>query len=33
VAVNGVLVVDEGKVTAARPGRILRGPGWRAAAR
>jgi len=28
VAVNGVLVVDEGKVTAARPGRILRGPGY-----
>jgi hypothetical protein len=27
VAVNGVLVVDEGRITAARPGRILRGPG------
>lgn len=30
VAVNGQLVVDEGKITAARPGRVLRGPGWRA---
>jgi N-acyl-D-aspartate/D-glutamate deacylase len=29
VAVNGALVVDEGKITAARPGRILRGPGYR----
>jgi dihydroorotase/N-acyl-D-amino-acid deacylase len=29
VAVNGVLVVDEGRITAARPGRILRGPGYR----
>ena len=29
VAVNGVLVVDGGKVTAARPGKALRGPGWR----
>jgi N-acyl-D-amino-acid deacylase len=29
VAVNGVLVVDEGKITKARPGRILRGPGYR----
>lgn len=28
VAVNGVLVVDEGRITAARPGRILRGPGF-----
>lgn len=27
VAVNGVLVVDAGKITAARPGRILLGPG------
>jgi N-acyl-D-amino-acid deacylase len=33
VAVNGVLVVDEGKVTSARPGRILRGPGYVPAAR
>ncbi len=30
VAVNGRLVVDEGRITAARPGRILRGPGYRA---
>ncbi len=29
VAVNGVLVVDGGKVTSARPGRALRGPGYR----
>jgi dihydroorotase/N-acyl-D-amino-acid deacylase len=29
VAVNGELVVDGGMITAARPGRILRGPGWR----
>lgn len=27
VAVNGRLVVDEGRITAARPGRALRGPG------
>lgn len=33
VAVNGKLVVDGGKITAARPGRILRGPGYRAPAR
>jgi N-acyl-D-amino-acid deacylase len=30
VAVNGQLVVDGGQVTAARPGRALRGPGARA---
>jgi N-acyl-D-amino-acid deacylase len=29
VAVNGQLVVDEGRITAARPGRVLRGPGFR----
>lgn len=29
VAVNGQLVVDEGRITEARPGRVLRGPGWR----
>ena len=28
VVVNGVLVVDGGKVTGAAPGRALRGPGW-----
>ena len=30
VAINGQLVVDGGKITAARPGRVLRGPGWKA---
>jgi len=30
VMVNGQLVVDAGKVTAALPGRALRGPGYRA---
>ena len=29
VAVNGQPVVDGGAITEARPGRILRGPGWR----
>jgi dihydroorotase/N-acyl-D-amino-acid deacylase len=29
VLVNGQLVVDGGKITDARPGRILRGPGYR----
>jgi N-acyl-D-aspartate/D-glutamate deacylase len=29
VAVNGQLVVDEGAITTARPGRPLRGPGFR----
>jgi N-acyl-D-amino-acid deacylase len=29
VAVNGRLVVDEGRITEARPGRVLRGPGYR----
>jgi hypothetical protein len=29
VAVNGQLVVDGGALTAARPGRALRGPGYR----
>ena len=29
VAVNGQLVVDEGAITKARPGRPLRGPGYR----
>ena len=31
VAVNGQLVVDEGKITPARPGRILKGPGYKGA--
>ncbi|MGH9366883.1 MAG: amidohydrolase family protein, partial [Thermoanaerobaculia bacterium] len=30
VAVNGVLVVDGGKLTGAKPGKALRGPGYRA---
>lgn len=30
VAVNGALVVDGGAITAARPGRALRGPGYKA---
>ena len=29
VVVNGELVVDEGKITDARPGVVLRGPGYR----
>jgi N-acyl-D-amino-acid deacylase len=29
VAVNGQLVVDQGAITEARPGRVLRGPGYR----
>jgi len=31
VAVNGQLVVDEGKITSARPGKILKGPGYKGA--
>jgi dihydroorotase/N-acyl-D-amino-acid deacylase len=31
VLVNGVPVIDGGKPTGARPGRVLRGPGYRAA--
>jgi hypothetical protein len=29
VAVNGALVVDGGKITAARPGRPILGPGYK----
>jgi N-acyl-D-amino-acid deacylase len=29
VVVNGVLVLDGGKQTTERPGRVLRGPGFR----
>ncbi|MCS6948678.1 MAG: amidohydrolase family protein, partial [Steroidobacteraceae bacterium] len=29
VFVNGVAVLRDGKITGARPGRIVRGPGWR----
>jgi N-acyl-D-amino-acid deacylase len=28
VIVNGEVVVDEGRITGARPGRVVRGPGW-----
>jgi dihydroorotase/N-acyl-D-amino-acid deacylase len=28
VLVNGALIVDDGRVTGARPGMIVRGPGW-----
>lgn len=31
VLVNGVPVLADGKPTGAKPGRVLRGPGWRAA--
>jgi len=31
VFVNGIAVVDQGKITGRLPGRILRGPGYRAA--
>lgn len=30
VLVNGKVVVDDGKITAARPGMVVRGPGYRA---
>jgi N-acyl-D-amino-acid deacylase len=29
VFVNGVAVISDGKVTGAKPGKIVRGPGWR----
>jgi N-acyl-D-aspartate/D-glutamate deacylase len=28
VAVNGVLVIDDGKITGKKPGRALKGPGY-----
>ena len=28
VVVNGGVVLDDGTLTDARPGRVLRGPGW-----
>ncbi|MGB6392187.1 MAG: amidohydrolase family protein, partial [Candidatus Acidiferrales bacterium] len=31
VLVNGQLVIDDGKMTGALPGKVLRGPGYRAA--
>jgi dihydroorotase/N-acyl-D-amino-acid deacylase len=30
VVVNGRAVIEDGKITAERPGRVLRGPGYRA---
>ena len=30
VLVNGVAVVSDGRATGAKPGRIVRGPGYRA---
>jgi N-acyl-D-aspartate/D-glutamate deacylase len=30
VLVNGRFTLDEGRLTSERPGRALRGPGWRA---
>jgi len=33
VLVNGVPVIDDGRATGARPGKVLRGPGYRAAGR
>jgi dihydroorotase/N-acyl-D-amino-acid deacylase len=28
VLVNGILVIDQGKMTGAKPGKVLRGPGY-----
>jgi N-acyl-D-amino-acid deacylase len=33
VIVNGVLVLEDGEHTGAKPGRVVRGPGWKGAAR
>ena len=30
VIVNGQLVLEDGKFTGAKPGRVLRGPGYKA---
>jgi N-acyl-D-amino-acid deacylase len=29
VLVNGVAVIEDGKLTGKLPGKVLRGPGWR----
>jgi N-acyl-D-amino-acid deacylase len=29
VLVNGAIVLDDGNLTGQRPGRVLRGPGYR----
>jgi N-acyl-D-aspartate/D-glutamate deacylase len=32
VFVNGVQVIRDGESTGAKPGRVVRGPGWKRAA-